>query len=289
MALRVLPHEYAFNAFLLLIALRVSVFAGPLDPHAIAFFAYFSVGVLLISWCNAHPTTRRWRTRLLWYPIIMGISFFTLNQAVWLLGVPDADPLISRWEIALLGRPATSYFTPIETVWLTEAMMVAYLFFFYYLIFGPWHYWFTDLRKLRSCFVGLFVLYALGFLGYSFLPAGGPHIDPSLAPLHGGPLTTFMLPIISVGSNSIDVFPSIHAAASLYLLLFDYANYRKRFWILLVPTIALWISTVYLRYHYVVDLLAGAAVTFIAVAVERAYERSRLAASLDRELAQASS
>jgi membrane-associated phospholipid phosphatase len=261
----VLPHEYAFNAFLLLIAVRLSAYVGPLDPHALAFFAYLTVGVLLIPWCNRHPTTRRWRARLIWYPIIMGISFFTLNQAVWLLDVPDADPLISRWDVALLGAPATTYVAPFEATWLTEGMMAAYLFFFYYLIFGPLHYWLTDLRRFRNCFVGLFVLYALGFLGYSFLPAGGPHIDPALAPLHGGPLTRFMLPLISVGSNHIDVFPSIHGAASLYLLLFDYANYRKRFWILLVPTIALWISTVYLRYHYVVDLLGGALFMWLTI------------------------
>jgi hypothetical protein len=282
---KVLPHEYLFNAFLLSVAIRVSIVAGPFDPHALAFFAYAIVGPLLIPWTARNPTTRRWRARLLWYPMVMGLSFFTLNTAVWLLGVPDADPLLTQADIALLGAPATHYFASIESTWLTELMMASYLFFFYYLIFGPYTYFWNDLVSFRKCIVGLFTLYTLGFTGYSLFPAGGPHVDPTLAPLHGGPLTHLMLPLISVGSNHIDVFPSIHGAASLYLLVFDFWHYRRRFWILLLPTLALWVSTVYLRYHYVVDLIAGFAVTVVALTVARAYERSALAAELDRELA----
>jgi hypothetical protein len=282
---KVLPHEYAFNALLAYIALRVSLVAGPLDPHAIGFFAYAAVGLLLIPWCEQRPTTRRWRARLLWYPTIMGLSFFTLNSAIWTLGPADADPLLARWDVALLGAPATAYFAPIESKWLNDVMMAFYLFFFYYLVFGPFHYWRHDLRRFRNCFVGLFVLYAIGFLGYSLLPAGGPHWNPALKPLDGGPLLDYMHPLINAGSNQVDVFPSIHAAASLYLLIFDFSNYRQRFWILLVPTLGLWVSTVYLRYHYAVDLVAALAVTLLAVAVQHGYERSKLAATLDAELA----
>ncbi len=287
--MRVLPHEYLFNAFLLSVAVRVGVVVGPLHPVALAFFGYALMGVLLIPWSERYPTTRRWRTRLAWYPVIMGVSFFTLNRAVALLGVPDADPMLAQVDIRILGAPATHYFAPIESAWLTESMMAAYLFFFYYLVFGPFHYWLHDLINFRKCFVGMFTLYALGFTGYSLFPAGGPRVDSTLAALHGGPLTQLMLPVINAGSNQIDVFPSIHAAASLYLLVFDFWHYRKRFWFLLVPTVALWVSTAYLRYHYVADLLAGFAITVVALIVTRAYERSALAATLDRELLAASS
>ncbi len=283
MAPKVLPHEYAFNAFLLWIALRLLA-AGPLDLHALTYFGLAAIGVLLIPWTERRPTTARWRARLLWYTFAMAISFYSLTSAIHLIGVASADQMLTNWDTGLLGAPAARYFLAIEHPWLTECMMAAYLFFFYYLVFGPLHYWRHDLVRFRNCFVGLFTLYALGFLGYSLFPAGGPHLDVTLAPLHGGPLTTFMLPLINAGSNQVDVFPSIHAAASLYLLLFDWRHYRRRFWILLVPTAALWVSTVYLRYHYVVDLVAGLAVTLVAVVVERIYRRSALAATLDREL-----
>ena len=38
--------------------------------------------------------------------------------------------------------------------------------------------------------------------------------------------------------------------------MFDFQHRRAHLWVL-APTVGLWISTVYLRYHYGVDLLAG--------------------------------
>jgi membrane-associated phospholipid phosphatase len=48
-------------------------------------------------------------------------------------------------------------------------------------------------------------------------------------------------------------------AASFYLLLFDWKHWRRRFWLLLLPCLLLWFSTLYLRFHYFVDELAGMA------------------------------
>jgi membrane-associated phospholipid phosphatase len=39
--------------------------------------------------------------------------------------------------------------------------------------------------------------------------------------------------------------------------LFDRAHKRWRFWLYLVPCAGFWVSTLYLRYHYFVDLVAG--------------------------------
>jgi membrane-associated phospholipid phosphatase len=166
--------------------------------------------------------------------------------------------------------------------------VLAYLFFFYYLIFGPGWYCLYDLPRFRACFAGLFTTYALGFLGYTLLPAGGPYLSmSSLPPLEGGWLTRQMLPVINHGSNGVDVFPSIHCAASLYLLAFDFRHFRQRFWRLLLPCVALWISTVYLRYHYVVDLLGGVVIAAIGLITAWRYERSVLASNIDNQSMQA--
>jgi membrane-associated phospholipid phosphatase len=81
------------------------------------------------------------------------------------------------------------------------------------------------------------------------------------------------------GSNAVDVFPSVHVAASLYLLLFDWQHCRPRFWWVLVPCVVLWMSTVYLRFHYFVDLLAGVAVALLGWWVARTYAAGSLVAS----------
>ena len=63
-------------------------------------------------------------------------------------------------------------------------MVAAYLFFFYILIFGPGWYCVHDLARFRACITGLFTTYALGFLGYTILPAGGPHLSMTQLPPH---------------------------------------------------------------------------------------------------------
>ena len=55
----------------------------------------------------------------------------------------------------------------------------------------------------------------------------------------------------------MDVFPSVHVAVSAYLLLFDWRHRRRRFRWFLLPCLILWFSTLYLRFHYFVDELAG--------------------------------
>jgi len=89
--------------------------------------------------------------------------------------------------------------------------------------------------------------------------------------LHGPWLVDSLMGAVDRGSNAVDVFPSVHVAASLYLLLFDWQHYRQRFWWVLVPCAVLWMSTVYLRFHYFVDLLAGVAVALLGWWVARKY------------------
>jgi hypothetical protein len=275
-----LPHEFAFNLFLLVVALRcagIGAFLG-----AGSFLALVVVGVALAIWTVQRPTSLRWRLRLLWYPVAMGLSFYLLPWAIALLQVPRADALLSAADAALLGDQAGALLLPLATPALTDLMTLGYVFFFYYLICGPAHYFFRDLALLRACFAGMFVIYALGFSGYLLWPAGGPHLAVRFAAdLPLGAIARVVRSFIDTASNGVDVFPSIHAAISLYLLLFDWRNFRARFWRMLMPTTILWVSTVYLRYHYAVDLIAGFAVCLVGWWVARRYQFSAQARAID--------
>jgi hypothetical protein len=270
---RVLPHEYVFGFFLALTWVRLLFHAGPNQVPSVAFLAYLLASGAIIFWAGRRPTPWRWRLRLLLYPALMGLSFYTLPSVLALLQVPHTDKLLVHWETVLLGSAARAPFQSWEHPLVTDAMMLAYLFFFYYLIAGPAYYCIRDLPRFRQCFVGLFTIYGLGFIGYTFLPAGGPHrylVFPE--PLPGGWVTHLTKPFVDACSNGIDAFPSIHVAVSLYLLVFDRWHYRRRFWRALAPCVALWISTVYLRYHYCVDVGAGVLLAAVGLAVVARYQ-----------------
>jgi membrane-associated phospholipid phosphatase len=46
-------------------------------------------------------------------------------------------------------------------------------------------------------------------------------------------------------------------AISFVVWLYAYRNSKKLFWILSPLILSLWLSTLYLRYHYLIDVVAG--------------------------------
>lgn len=281
----VLPHEWLFGAFLGQLALRLTLHGGPAAAWSLVFWACLLGSAAVIAWARRRPTRFRWYIRLLYYPAVMGISFYAMEPAVPLLG-PKQDALLLAWDRKLLGETPAVSWAVWDWPWLEDLAMAGYLFFFYYLVASPAWYAVRDLARFRQCIVGLFTLYALGFLGYTVLPAGGPHRFLEFdRPLRGVWLLPLTLSTVNEGSNCVDVFPSIHFAATLYLLWFDLRYHRRHFWVAVLPCGVLWFSTLYLRFHYFVDLLAGLIVACIGCWAAARYGRSRLEAALQRETA----
>ena len=256
----VLPHEWIFGTYLLLTGLRLFVHGGAARPWSFLFFGCVLAGIAIFFWAENNLTPWRWRVRLLFYPASMGISFYAMGVAVPLLGHPKVDTLLLGWDRALLGETPAVAWEHLLRPWAEDLAMASYLFFFYYLVAGPGFYCVQNLRLFRKCIVGLFTMYGLAFMSYTVMPAGGPWRWMIFqTPLHGPWLLDWVLAPVNAGSNAVDVFPSVHLAGSLYLLLFDWQHGRRRFWWYLLPCFVLWFSTMYLRFHYFVDLLAGAA------------------------------
>jgi membrane-associated phospholipid phosphatase len=280
----VLPHEWCFGFFLALTGARLFLKGGAAMAWSFVFLGCLAGSVVVIRWAARHPTPWRWRVRLLYYPAAMGVSFYAMEYAVPLLGIPQVDAVLLAWDRALLGEtPAVAWEKHLHP-WLQDISMAGYIFFFYYLVAGPGYYCIRNVPLFRKCMVGLFVLYGIGFIGYTVFPAGGPHRWMTFqTPLHGPWLLDWTLESVNAGSNGVDVFPSIHFAATLYLLLFDWRHHRRRFWWALAPCLLLWFSTMYLRFHYFVDLLAGVIVALIAWAAARGYGRSALAQRVNAE------
>lgn len=273
---RVLPHEWSFGGYLGVTGLRLAWAGGAAWPWAALFLGCLAASAWLVNWVRRNPSPLRWRIRLLFYPAVMGITFFAMGTAVPLLGHAKVDAQLLAVDRWLLGETPSVSWTPWATPWLVDVAMAGYLFFFVYLIVGPGIYCLRNLPLFCRCIVGLFTLYGLGFLCYTFFPAGGPHrfLD-FVTPLKGVWLFDVTLKPVNDGSNAVDAFPSIHFAATLYLLLFDWRHARTRFWWLLGPCILLWFSTLFLRFHYFVDLMAGLVVALIGWWYARGSEGGR--------------
>jgi len=132
----------------------------------------------------------------------------------------------------------------------------------------------------------------LSYLGYALVPASGPNIHSNLGPIAPVnipvlPLYTFTDPLpglwlaeemrlamFHAEPTKRDCFPSGHTAvAFICAVIIGRASRRHGLWAWpLAVMVAL--STIYLRYHYVVDVIVGIALAWFAVGpLERLHDR----------------
>jgi membrane-associated phospholipid phosphatase len=78
-----------------------------------------------------------------------------------------------------------------------------------------------------------------------------------LAPLEGGTLTSAIEFIERFGRVHGGAFPSAHVAGSMVALLAARRYKAWLFWICLPFFLSMCVATVYGRYHYIADVLAG--------------------------------
>ena len=274
-----LTHEWLFGAYMLFMATGLLIASGPLDFNALSYLAGLVIAVGLIGLTAWRNTSATWRTRLLFYPLAMNFYFQLMRTAVPALRPEKLDSLLREVDRLLLPDTPSLLVQPLITPWATEFFSACYLLFVPYLAFSIITRAFGDLVRLRTFTVGLFSLYGVGFLGYALVPAGGPYLalpEEFTIPLRGGLITELNAYVVRAGSNGVDVFPSLHVAVSSFLLGFDFRHQRKRFWLFLFPCVGLWLSTLYLRYHYLIDLLFGFALAALALRLaERQFARER--------------
>jgi membrane-associated phospholipid phosphatase len=118
-------------------------------------------------------------------------------------------------------------------------------------------------RKLEfdeSIFVLTFGYYA-SFIGYILFPAIGPRFTLASiysVPLEGTWITDFVRDTLNaLEHNTRDCMPSGHTQIVLMLLYLTYRYQKFLFYVFFPIICGLILSTVYLRYHYVIDLFAG--------------------------------
>jgi hypothetical protein len=127
--------------------------------------------------------------------------------------------------------------------------------------------------------LGVALVYSLGQLGYMAVPGYGPirYLEHEFAgPVNGGFWWSCVWATVQAGSAMKDIFPSLHTAGPLFFALYALrrAKAEPRWkWparITAFFSFNIIISTVFLRWHYVIDVFAGIT---LAVAVRWAVPR----------------
>jgi membrane-associated phospholipid phosphatase len=265
------PHEVIFGTFLLITAARLLA-AGGAAGLCLAFLGMAATIPAMAMVATRRPSVTMERVRLALFPVLVNVVYWQLGPVVGHLGSNNWDAALLRADrIVLTDTPAVllgAWTPPL----LTDFLSGCYLLFFPAVLVA----FFIALRRPAPdgarLFDGLISLYGIGFLGYTLIPAAGPHLampEAFPAALTGGWLTRTNAALVASGSNRVDVFPSLHTAITVFLMGSLWPRQRRVFFALLIPAAGLGAATLYLRYHYAVDLLAGLLLAAAALAFTR--------------------
>ena len=184
--------------------------------------------------------------------------YISIADFIPLLDLEPKDEVLLEIDRFLFGETPAFQIQP--SPWLTEIMSFGYLSYHFYIHGSMLTTALINPTQAHRIFAFVFPAFSLGVIGYFLVPATGPwqaYPHDFIHPLQGGFLTEINTQIVVQGSSVYDVFPSLHTLGTLVLLDHD-RNYRPTLFKMMLPISLLLIaSTLYLRYHYAIDVLAG--------------------------------
>lgn len=258
---------------LIIVLTVLLVFSGAIQglfqPIGLMVLGLIAFLIYTLGRSKAHFSPREFLFR--WSPVI--ISFFMYENLRWFVSnlndrIMDAE--LAAWDLKLFGQHVSLWMEPYQTPWLTEWMSFHYgAYILYPLITGTLFYYHDKHEAFEDFALGFGLCMYVGFLGYVCVPAVGPIsglLDLYTTPtVPGMSLSDFRHTVVEKYRYVRDAFPSLHTANSLLCVIMMRPHYPRLFRIALFFEANLLLSTLYLRMHYTVDLLAGAALALFAV------------------------
>lgn len=237
----------------------MAVFAAKIEHSALIFTAHV-LGIGLIAGYRGFVFRH-------WYPLpYIALCYREMSMIIGSVRTASADELLAGWDAAIWHADPVLWLGLIESPLLTELTQVAYALFVPAVLLVAVILW----REKRFVeFRGYAFLLTLGFLvsylGYLLVPARGPRFF--LPPLHGLWLYPHVRQTLDVlESAHYDCFPSGHVEMTV-LAWWGARRISARLGWIYAGYIAITIfATVYLRYHYSVDVMAGLAVAAVILA-----------------------
>ncbi len=186
--------------------------------------------------------------------------------------------LCDRWLIAIdrwiFGRDVTLWCQQFVTPWLTALLYLCYATYFVLPVALVVPLWRRNRPVAQRAIHMIALAFYVSYIGYFLVPARGPRFTivhdspPDLAATTR--LGSFIANTMNSASHTfVDVFPSAHVLVTLVILTLAWRHARRIFWIMVPTSLLLLIATVYCRFHYVIDALAGAALTPLTLRVGR--------------------
>ena len=286
LVVRLAAQDWLLLAYLVVLLVQVLAGHGPRQTTAIKW-----VTIDLAVWLSVLALTRSTlldghpRIAALIYRAGIGVpvlaSFLQLQYILPTAGGRALDAELYAFDMHVFGvEPALAwdrFVSPATTEWFS------FFYYGYFFLIAVHVLPMLGLAKsgkfLAGFSFGFIWLYCVGHALYTFVPAYGPYSFLAQSFRHSldGPLWWRLVrnAVDSVdGGARTDVFPSLHTALPTYLSLFSFQERRrmpfKLMWLpLSLVTTQIVLATMFLRWHYLVDICAGILLAVSAILASR--------------------
>jgi len=209
------------------------------------------------------------------------LVFDNLGPFVLGAGSVDLDPILVAADRLLFGGDPTRLLEPYAGPLLLDVLTVCYaLYYFHPIVLGALLRQ-DDLRekspgaRFPAYVFGMLLVFYVSYAGYFLVPAIGPRFTvPHDGPLPRGTVAKAIDDTLDrLETSRRNCFPSGHTMVTIAVLVEAARRSRRTFLAFLPFATGLVLATVFCRYHYVVDVLAGLVLAFAAGGLARAIAR----------------
>lgn len=283
--LRMLPVDrVAIGWYAMILALAAANARALAEPGAVLGFFAFALAVFLaIPWFAARITEgAALALRTVAAYVLIPVTFDMVGRVVPQLSPDSRETWLRAADRILFGSDPTRWTGDAERFpALTEVLQWIYTSFYLLpLVLAVRLALRRNARAIEQALLVLVAGFLVSYLGYFLVPARSPYRLFSYPFEFRGVLATEELRglIRFAEQKRHDVFPSGHSDVTWLVAALAWRHDRRSFWWFFGPVaVLLPIGTVYLRYHYAVDVIAAAAFSIftwrLCMALERAAGR----------------
>jgi len=207
--------------------------------------------------------------RLLWRVVhdfspalIVPVLFNTLGPVIDCASPNRWDPQLAQLDARMFGDLAAMWRGVLgRPAWLTDLTYLAYVSYYVApVVLGAVLYLRRSRDEFRQLVFTVVLTFYASYVGYFIFPTLGPRVPLGSEALivGGGTISHAVRLFINYAERTrTDAFPSCHTAVALGCLYFAWRASPAIFAMFTPLVAAIIFSTVYLHYHYVVDIVAG--------------------------------
>lgn len=216
-----------------------------------------------------------------WYPVPLFLLFYKeVEVFAASFGNWSLTELIRNAEVILFQGHPSIYLSEIYN-WVALSEYLHFCYFFHNIqipLIGG--YWYVTRRPVfREMLFLLCATLCISYLFYILYPVDSPFYlaEPPGAPLAGQFFYELVHFVSERGGARGGAFPSSHVSVSLIIWITAWYRQRKLACALAPITAGLILATVYGRFHYVLDLVAGFGLAIAVIGFYRHFLRDRIA------------